>query len=572
MKSGKMLKRLVMTALMIGLTFSLLVVPSFKTTVHAEGENAAVTADKTGVLQVKVVYVDDSNVAHDVQSGTAFLINSTTALTANHVVTVDDDVMEQIADLWGNGKTASQCRSKLQIEVTVLEDNTMTATVATKSDSFDTAVLSLQQEITGRTSLKLRKSSEVKQTEQCFALGFPAEFAALQDVATYTSDDVTISDGLVSKIATIGGTDYVVSNAQLQGGFSGGPLVDANGNVIGICRGKTTQAEGFEADYSYSVATDKIISMLDSWNISYDSSDAAPTASADAEEQEEEAPEVDKTKLAAEISKASPLAKDTKYTDASLEKLSDAINAATKVNDDDKATQEQVDSALKTLQNAEDSLEENSFLQTHLVLVIGVGAAVVALIVILIIVHSSKKKKSETYVNNNAGFNPVPPTTPDTNGPASFNNGYNENPATPQPSPMDGNPYAGGQDTTLLGNSAGETTVLGGTAPETTVLNNNNYGVLVRNKDGENIKITRDHFRIGRERNQVDYCVSDNTNIGRLHAEIVSSGSKTYIVDKNSRNHTFVNDVRCEPGQQVELKDGDTVMLADEAFTYHKSF
>ena len=123
--------------------------------------------------------------------------------------------------------------------------------------------------------------------------------------------------------------------------------------------------------------------------------------------------------------------------------------------------------------------------------------------------------------------------------------------------------------TTVLGESAGETTVLGGGAGETTVLSSQNYGTLTRKKTGERVTITRDKFRIGRERKNVDYCIPDNSNVGRLHAEIVSTAAKTYVVDKHSTNSTFVNDVRITPNQQVELHNGDKVTFADEEFTYN---
>ena len=174
MKSGKVLHRICAAFLMLAVAFGMMLTP-FTTIVNADGENAAVTEDKKGVLQVKVVYVDDSNTAHDIQSGTAFLINDTTAITADHVVSVADETMQQVAELWGNGKTADQCRGKLQIVINVLRDNTMTATIKTSSYELDVAVLSLQQAINNRSYLKIRKSSQVAQTEICYALGFPAE-------------------------------------------------------------------------------------------------------------------------------------------------------------------------------------------------------------------------------------------------------------------------------------------------------------------------------------------------------------------------------------------------------------
>ena len=78
MKIMKSFKRLAMSLVLTFMAVGMLVVPT-AVRVSAD-ENTAVTEDKKGVLQVKVVYIDDSNVSHDIQSGTAFLINDTTAL------------------------------------------------------------------------------------------------------------------------------------------------------------------------------------------------------------------------------------------------------------------------------------------------------------------------------------------------------------------------------------------------------------------------------------------------------------------------------------------------------------
>jgi pSer/pThr/pTyr-binding forkhead associated (FHA) protein len=130
-----------------------------------------------------------------------------------------------------------------------------------------------------------------------------------------------------------------------------------------------------------------------------------------------------------------------------------------------------------------------------------------------------------------------------------------------------GKPESG---TTVLGGGAGDTTVLGGDSNSTTVLSGGaNYGSLTRTKNGERVTISKDQFKIGRERSRVDFCISDNTAVGRLHAIIVSRGGSTYVVDQNSTNCTFVNNVRATANQEVRLNNGDKVTFADEEFTYN---
>ena len=76
-------------------------------------------------------------------------------------------------------------------------------------------------------------------------------------------------------------------------------------------------------------------------------------------------------------------------------------------------------------------------------------------------------------------------------------------------------------------------------------------------------------FRIGRERSKVDYCISDNTAIGRLHAIIISRNGEAYLVDQDSVNGTSVNDVKASPRQETKLRSGDKITLADEDFTFN---
>ena len=121
----------------------------------------------------------------------------------------------------------------------------------------------------------------------------------------------------------------------------------------------------------------------------------------------------------------------------------------------------------------------------------------------------------------------------------------------------------------------GETTVLGGDNAygETTVLGEENYQnkispYLIRVKNNEKISINKAMFRIGKEKSYVDYFIDDNTYISRGHANILCKDGRCYIVDNNSRNHTYVNGEMINSGNEVELKNGDTIKLANEAFEF----
>ena len=82
------------------------------------------------------------------------------------------------------------------------------------------------------------------------------------------------------------------------------------------------------------------------------------------------------------------------------------------------------------------------------------------------------------------------------------------------------------------------------------------------------MNVTSPEFKIGRNRATVDYCVADNTAVGRVHAIVVSKNGNTYLKDNNSTNGTFVNNVRVKSGSETLLANGDKITLGDEEFTY----
>ena len=116
---------------------------------------------------------------------------------------------------------------------------------------------------------------------------------------------------------------------------------------------------------------------------------------------------------------------------------------------------------------------------------------------------------------------------------------------------------------------AGETSVLNEGAGETTVLGANIPGaVLIRKKNNERITITKAEFRIGKERRKVDYCISDNTNVSRTHANVVFKDGEFFIVDKNATNGTSVNGTSVAKGGERKLVNNDVIKLADEEFQF----
>ena len=119
-----------------------------------------------------------------------------------------------------------------------------------------------------------------------------------------------------------------------------------------------------------------------------------------------------------------------------------------------------------------------------------------------------------------------------------------------------------------------ETTVLGGNDDGLTAVLNVNPGVpvkkpyIIRVRNNERVPVDKQIFKIGKEKTYADYYIGDNTYISRGHANIVQHDGKYFIVDNNSRNHTYVNGEFITSNIEVELHSGDTFRLANEDFEF----
>lgn len=545
MKKSNAMKRVL--SLMLALC---LVMAMSLTAFASEGNvNAAVRDDRTGIVQVNLVYTDDDGNRFVVQTGTGFMINDLNVVTCNHVTQISDDTLKRCVDAFE--VDAKKIRDRLSIRISVMRDVSIKAKLTTNSAEMDFAVLELESKLSGCKSLPLRSSEDLNQTEDCFALGFPADITDFQDAVTYTSEDVTITYGKVNKITTIAGVEYVVNSAKVTQGNSGGALVDGSGNVVGIIKSKY-MVDGMSDSYSYSIATDVLIETLERLGVSFEQvgGGAAPATTPAKEATTEEEPKelvVDKTSLEKAISEAEGM--DLKgYTEDSAKAVTDALESAKSVDADANATQTAVEDATKKLSSAMLGLQEKTGPAIPIWLIAVIAAAVVAIIIVLILMSRNNKPapRNRQTPPNIPQTPPVPPVAP----------------AAP---PIN---YGGGVGTSVLGSGSNETTVLSGGSNETTVLSAD-YGTLTRISTGEKVTINKERFAIGRERGRVDYCISDNTAVGRTHAIIVNRGGNAYVVDQNSRNCTYVNDVRAGANQEVKIKSGDKITFADEAFTYN---
>lgn len=476
--------------------------------VSAESANDDVTAVGNSLMQVRMVYTDDDGIVRPVQGGTGFLINSNTVITCAHVVDVDSDTKKALKDMYGNNYN----KDKLSLQVVVSGDVTITATIKKESEDVDFAILNLTEAIYERTPASLGNTDDLKATQLVFALGFPASVANLQNKNTYTSSDVTITDGKVSKLNSSDGVDYIQHGAILTGGNSGGPLVDETGKVIGINKGKND-------NYYYAININQVTEILDALGIEYNSnSNSAVESSASENETVIEETTVEETTV----------------------KPTTSLASTTKNNDDGNN-------------------------MTKIIIIVAIVVLVIILIIVILLIIMNKNKKSSKKIQAPVQQRNAMPSSGQQNAQMGGLPIQQNNIQTPY-----GNKVSGGSSQTVVSNDgAGETSVLNDGTGETTVLGYQSPGAtLMRKSNGEKIGINKPEFVIGKERRRVDYCINDNNSVSRAHAKIRARAGKYYIADLGSTNCTYVNGAKLSPNQEIALEKGDKIRISDEEFEF----
>ncbi len=86
---------------------------------------------------------------------------------------------------------------------------------------------------------------------------------------------------------------------------------------------------------------------------------------------------------------------------------------------------------------------------------------------------------------------------------------------------------------------------------------------------GERIVIDKDKFVIGRLGSMVDYVVQSST-VGKLHAEITVNGGIYSIKDLNSKNGTYLNEVRIPSNMECEIKSSDRVRFSNFDYIFRQ--
>ncbi|QFJ53736.1 FHA domain-containing protein [Pseudobutyrivibrio xylanivorans] len=488
--------------------------------VHAVEVNPAAETATQGVVQVNTVIVGDNAKKYVVTGGSGFIIGDSEGteyvITSSDVVNPDDELLKEACDYYGliNKEDKGTINLTLSTEVVIESDVVLNASVLTVSSELDMVVLQLPQPIYTRTPLKILTNNKYDTNnlpysvgDTVFALGYP-EAITYESERQYLSDQqIQMSAGEIKSLGNVEGVQVISSDVTSDTNNYGGPLVDANGYVIGMNLPIKDGAASCALDST------KIAKILDGLGVSYSQVNSSPKAQVEEEDTEE-------------------------------------------VTEQDQGDELVLTPPVK---------ENKGVSETVIIIICLIGVFVLACgataLVILLLNRgkSGKSKKANVAFETEAAPQPVD-SVPTVNQ-AIANNRPNNNFTVPSQQ------MGPGAETTILSavpsSNDGETSILSDEpeAPQ-------NLGTLVRKKTDENISISKTNFVIGKDAVHADFCVSNNSSISRKHAMITSGRNGAYIQDCNSTNGTYINGTKIESERPVLLNNGDIVRLSNEEFEY----
>lgn len=500
-------------------------------------EVTSVEDAKNGVLQINSVYVDEAKTDHIVAGGAGFLIgssdgddNSEYIITSEHVINPDTKTRDAAFKYYKvNNDNDKWDQIDLQIRAVVENDIVVNASVVSSSKELDMAVLKLEQPIYNRKYLTLltddadTAAKACKVTDPVFSLGFPTAISFDKNAVYYSGSNVSMSSGFITNLTTTDNISMIQHDATIAANNCGGPLVNADGEVIGMNLLKK------DGNYYDSLSSTDIARILDALGIKYNKCTVTQKQA------------------------------DTRAAEQAKEASEEASSAAAAAMISMPAQQE------------EKSGIPLPFLILLCVLIVAVIATGAVLAVVLTgrkteggdqatDAGSKKKKKNKKKEDAEAGTdrfaNPVSQYGNVATAKAQYPEaaGIVNSGSSMETSVLGGN-TAAGSETTILGSGV---QMQAGFAA----------GTLIRRKTGENIIVNKPLFRIGKDSLHTDYCIKDNSAISRIHAQIHATGGEVSVEDCRSTNGTFVNSEKLIPEQPVTLHSGDVIKLGNEEFEY----
>lgn len=199
--------------------------------VFAEGTNERVLAAKDCVVRIWAVWGTAQN-PYQAAKGSGFAVGNQ-GEEVQYFVTNDHCV---------SGKQGDMPPDEIYIIFDSLDepDTVVRANIVYKTDQVgqDLAVLELPKPVSLRQPAVLGSAYDVRETDSVYAMGFPGvtdDFTG-NDRLNSSGKYCTVKTGHVTRAegGEYRGSSFIVFEGQINPGNSGGPLVNENGEVVGV--------------------------------------------------------------------------------------------------------------------------------------------------------------------------------------------------------------------------------------------------------------------------------------------------------------------------------------------------
>jgi len=238
---------------------------------------AYIRYDSQGNYEV-LQYIEDGPIS----SGTGFFVGDTDEnpeyiVTNMHVVEdyVNSDEgggglipMGVGEDGYGRGYLYNSCELRVYYE----QDEYDVAYIDCygDTDKVDLAVIKLNSATKERHALPIKVPTDDMIGTEVWTVGYPGTSDnELSDASKWGLKDVSVKKGSIVRFVAASGTgvERIEIDAVIHHGNSGGPLVDEDGNVLGVNTNGVT--EGNQTDY-YSINATELVKFLDKNDIPYE--------------------------------------------------------------------------------------------------------------------------------------------------------------------------------------------------------------------------------------------------------------------------------------------------------------
>lgn len=245
-------KKIISVCLTVIMLASLLML-GFSMGIEAYAENSKVEDAQNSVVRV---FADVGSNMISIGSGFA--------------VGAKDEDVEYIVT---NYHVVSEAPDRVYVTVTDIYGG-IEADVIYHDEANDFAILKLDEKLTNRKPIALLSPKELHKSQNIYCIGFPSLSDLASDNSSYDSriKDMTITTGTVSNNEyNSGGTNCILSDAKINSGNSGGPMVDEYGQAVGINTAVIRdQSNGdFSNNMTLAVSMDYIMDALDDLDIIY---------------------------------------------------------------------------------------------------------------------------------------------------------------------------------------------------------------------------------------------------------------------------------------------------------------